>query len=456
MKKFNILDFGARSDDALIQTEQIQSAIDECFVSGGGEVVIPKGKFVIGDIRLRSNITLHLLEGAELLGSTNPDDYLNILSDVMEPLDEAMIKAQVHWDFSRIGNYEDARYIYDNPANRWNYAMIKIVNAENVSIIGENGSVIDGRNCFDSVGEEDYRGPHGVNSHNSSNLYFSGYTMKNTGNWAHCIFSGSNIKVENVTVLGGHDGVHFRSCDNVIVRNCIIKTGDDCVAGFDNLNMCVSDCVFNGACNVFRLGGANILIENCDAYGPSEYPFRGSLTADEKKNMVADTPNTRKNLASFFTYMVDKSRILRCKPVNIKIKNCRVNRADRFFRLNLSGTEKWQVGPAPDGVILEDIICENVKHWIVAYGAPDSPLGLKMKNITYSADPEYSDMALMHCGNYDRIELENITVKGLSANTLIRTWGEAEHISAFNVTLDGNAAYELVSVSDEDFDTRFI
>ena len=68
MKEFNIKDFGARACDAL-QTEKIQAALDACFLAGGGKVIIPKGIFLTGGIRLRSNTTLYLESGAILRGS---------------------------------------------------------------------------------------------------------------------------------------------------------------------------------------------------------------------------------------------------------------------------------------------------------------------------------------------------------------------------------------------------
>ena len=82
---FSILDYGATTDGTLC-TSAIQRAIDACFLAGGGEVVIPAGVFHTGGIRLRSNITLHLLSGAVLKGSRNPEDYFGYLHDALEPL----------------------------------------------------------------------------------------------------------------------------------------------------------------------------------------------------------------------------------------------------------------------------------------------------------------------------------------------------------------------------------
>ena len=49
MKEFNVKDFGAASDGTL-QTEKIQSAIDACYLEGGGKVIIPEGEFLTGGI----------------------------------------------------------------------------------------------------------------------------------------------------------------------------------------------------------------------------------------------------------------------------------------------------------------------------------------------------------------------------------------------------------------------
>jgi polygalacturonase len=43
---------------------------------GGGRVVIPKGEWITGKIHLQSHVDLHLEEGAVLLFSGDPKDYL--------------------------------------------------------------------------------------------------------------------------------------------------------------------------------------------------------------------------------------------------------------------------------------------------------------------------------------------------------------------------------------------
>lgn len=479
--KVNVLDYGVHSGTDKIQTKSFQDAIDFCFDNGGGEVVVPEGVYVIGDIRLRSNITLHLLENAVLKGSINPDDYLNVLNDKIEPLPEKELYNK-EWKSASQRTPEESLGMLDGSGSRWNYGMIRILFAENVSIIGEKGSVIDGCNCYDEKGEEYYRGPHGINAHKSQNLYFKGYTIKNTGNWAHCIFTSQNITVEKVTVLAGHDGIHFRGCDNAVVKDCVVKTGDDAVAGFDNINVIVKDCDFESACNTFRFGGTNVRIENCISRGPCTYPFRGSLTLEEKAKRVEDSETSRKNNASFFTYIIDASRKVRYTPGNIVVKNCSVINAYRFFRLNLSGSEVWQKGLPPENVTFENIKAEGIRMHITAFGNDDIPFELSMKNIEYSFDKdnqeaiveksdapfnpnaknekqpineEVLDTAFIHAGKFGKINLENINISNFKGDTFIRLWDEKEKVVLKNVKCDKNVLKNIVKM-EEEFGAKYL
>src|SRR5262245_49215149 len=56
-------------------TAAIRAAIEACTKAGGGRVVIPPGDWLTGAIHLRSNVNLHVSEGATLRFSPNPADY---------------------------------------------------------------------------------------------------------------------------------------------------------------------------------------------------------------------------------------------------------------------------------------------------------------------------------------------------------------------------------------------
>src|SRR5438034_4660004 len=67
--------FGIYSDGITLNTRSIQFAIDYIHQQGGGRLVFDVGRFLTGSIHLKSDVTLHLLEGSVLLGVLNPFDY---------------------------------------------------------------------------------------------------------------------------------------------------------------------------------------------------------------------------------------------------------------------------------------------------------------------------------------------------------------------------------------------
>ncbi len=427
----SITEFGAVPNDGTLQTGAVQAAVDHCFLAGGGEVRIPEGTWVIGGVILRSNITLHLLEGAVLKGSRNPDDYQGYLADKITPLPKEWITDKL-WNrnvslWNPVILPEEDNEFYTIPGSRWNQAMLKAVNARNIRIIGEKGSVLDGSDCYDPLGEGDYRGPHAINLFYCDNVTFQGYTVKDSGNYAHSLFECTNITAEKVTALAGHDGIHFTRCDNVRILDCEFYTGDDCVAGFGNVNTIVRNCVLNSACSAFRFGGTNALIENCHIYGPCRYLFRGSLTKEERKTGIKPSlEGHRNNMLSAFTYFADYSVKIDEQPGNIIVRDCRIDYADRFLHYNYSGNERWQQNRPLESIRFENIQATDISMPLTAYGSADVPLRLTMKNIDISFRKGSEAVPLMHACNYERIELEQITLQNHCGDLLIKTWSDGE------------------------------
>lgn len=429
--KVSVIDFGAVPNGEKVQTGAFQAAIDECFRLGGGEVAVPGGTYVIGDIRLRSNITLHLLEDAVLLGSLDPKDYRNILEDAIEPLPKEQ-RTDIAWMLpgpwqERGGGFKE--YLYC-AGSYWNAGMIRGVYAENVAVIGEKGSVIDGRNVYDSDGEENYRGPHGINMHFCKNVTFKGYTVTNTGNWAHAIFQSENIQFDGLTVLAGHDALHTRACSRVSMTNCKLITGDDCIAGFDNLDVIVRNCEISSACSAFRYGGNNILIEDCYSYGPCKYQFRGHFSREEKESRAEVSATARNNMLSFFTYFVTDDLPQRKAPGNIVIRNCRVTGADRLLHINLSGNEGWQRGNPPTDITFENIEASGIKTGLYAYGDGIVPYRLDLKNVRYSVAEGFGTEPLIKAAHFGEINLQDVSVLNYEGSALIKTWSEGGRVSA--------------------------
>jgi hypothetical protein len=254
-EKYLITDFGAQANTAETQTAQIQRCIDMCHANGGGTVVIPAGTFVIGSLRLFSNMTLYLEKNATLLGSPHLADYTDF-----------HVPTTIH-------------YLYDDfYREAWNlpdyyfYAMITAFHCENISIIGEEKSTINGHDVLDPNGEEKFRGPMGIIMSNVTNLHLKGYTFINSSNWSHTLDGCQHVQAEKVTVKAGHDGFNLHHSTDIQVENCRFETGDDCFAGYDIENLTVKNCYLNTACNAMRIGGKALVFEHCEFAGPGAYP----------------------------------------------------------------------------------------------------------------------------------------------------------------------------------------
>lgn len=428
-----ITDFGAVSCEKL-QTGAIQNAIDYVFSKGGGEVVVPVGEFMTGSIRLRSNITLRLLSGAVLKGSQDPEDYYSCYTeDKLEPLAPERVTDAPYVHLGGIKGETEYKEWDDNyrfrrlPGSRWNNALIRAIDAENVAIIGEEGSFIDGNNCFDEIGEEYYRGPHAITFFNCRNVRLSGYCVRESANWAHNMLFCENISMEKVKVYGGHDGFDAFSSKNITIKNCEFYTGDDCVAGFGNVNVLMADCVLNSSCSAMRFGGTNVLVRNCKMYGPGEYFFRGRMTPEEKR-ACAPSPRPGRNMLSAFTYYADFSMPIDEIPGNIVIKDCVFENVDRFLHYNFSGNETWQRYRPMENITFENINADGVKMALNAYGRADSLLELTMRNVSVSMRDDSDAEELIRAAYCKRIVLDDVKIQGFKGECLVRALTEGEYV----------------------------
>lgn len=453
----NAKDFGLTDGSKSLQHKQIQDAIDYCFKNGGGKVIIPKGEYTIGDIRIRSNITLRLESGCHLMGSRNCEDYFNYLKDEVEPFPEKEITncPYVHW-------YERPNEIVfepDNPiyeyrrcaGSRWNNALIRALNSKNIKIIGERDSIIDGMNCYDATGEEKYRGPHGISFFHCEDVELSGYTIQQTGNWAHWIAFSKNISVHNIQTIAGHDGIDIFDCVNTSITDSKFYTGDDCIAGIGNINTYVNNCILNTDCSAMRFGGTNAYIENCKAYGPAKYSFRGKMSQQDKENGAPSPSSSKINMISFFTYYADFTMPIPATPGNIIIHNCSFEDTERFFHYNFSGNEPWQKYKPLENITFSNIKAKNVAAASNLYGTEAEKITLTVKDTEICFNENSENVNFIHGCNFDRIYVENVTVHG-KINSFIRKWSDGK-IDINNLKCHCNSQVETAT---EEFKSKTV
>ena len=139
-----------------------------------------------------------------------------------------------------------------------------------------------------------------------------GITVLNAPCWTFSFNECRDVKVLNLTIdtslnIPNDDGLHFCSCDGVIVSGCSIKSGDDCFAfsgitswGRPCENIVISDCIIQSCSKAIVLGYVhshvrNVLIENVIIRESNRglcimsNPETGLVENVRVKNMLIDT-----------------------------------------------------------------------------------------------------------------------------------------------------------------------
>lgn len=189
-----------------VATVRIQTAIDEVASTGGGSVVLARGHYLAGGLRLASGVDLVLQEGAVL---TALNDYAafagNTVSVIAEESDRAFILASGIHDAGIVGPGR-----IDGGSDAWSSGWDDAV-----------GTLVPAR----------YR-PRVVVVEDSSNVQLTGFEIAMSPMWTIHLIASSYLTVEHVRIendqrLPNNDGIVVDGCEHVLVRECTIRTADD-------------------------------------------------------------------------------------------------------------------------------------------------------------------------------------------------------------------------------------
>ena len=200
------LDFGATGDGITLDTLAFQTAIDSCAGHGGGTVYVPAGRYLIGTLFFRSNLTLHLDAGATLIGSQNLTDY-PVTSNRWEGMEQM--------------TYAPLMAGYD---------------LENITITGRGA--IDGQGSFwwQAFREKAlaFPRPRLIGFADCMNVLIEGVTLKNSPAWTVNPVRCQNVNINGLTIINppdspNTDGINPDSCRLVRISDCYVSVGDDCI-----------------------------------------------------------------------------------------------------------------------------------------------------------------------------------------------------------------------------------
>lgn len=420
---FNIKDFGAKEGVEDYKSNAINSAINACSQKGGGVVLVPKGIFYTGPITLKSNVNLHLEDGATIRFSTNPSDYEPFVLTRWEGWDcinfHPLIYAYGESNIAITGKGTlDGQATKDNwwpwkgkKEFGWKEGMI----SQEWNRSTDNG----GRNRLSKMEEdnvpyqkrimtqEDCLRPTFVEPYNCKNVLLDGFTLIDSPFWCLHPFMSENVTVRGVTVNShgpNNDGCDPESCKNVLIEKCSFNTGDDCIAiksgknndgrrwGKPSENIIIRNCEMKDGHGGVVLGSEisgnvrNVWVENCDMDSPEL----------DRVIRVKSNPIRGGKLENFFIR-------------NIKVGEC----GEAVFRVEMK-YEKVEEGPNMPLVknfLIENVTCDKSKYGVYIDGFDKTPQK-QVTGITFK-DCKFNNVKIPYkIVGAEKLTFDNVLING--------------------------------------------
>ena len=401
-ESYNVVVFGAIPDGKSNCTEAFKKAIQECSKNGGGKVVVPAGKYFTGPIHLEDNVNLHLETDAEILFSTNPNDF-PIVHTSFEGLElmnySPLIYAKNKKNIAITGNG-----VLNGQANETNWWPWKGSTSEGHSYgyVKGNPNQQDEGNLPTLMkmaetnvqlservfGNGHLLRPNFLEPFECTNVLIQGVKIVNAPFWVIHPFKCNNVIVDGVTIEShgpNNDGCDPEYSKNVLIKNCTFNTGDDCIAikagrdaegrriGIKTENVIVRDCkMIDGHGGVvigseMSAGVSNVFVENCEMDSPNlDRAIR--IKSNSRRGGVVDGVYVRNinvgqvkeavlKINMHYAIYANQTGEFIPQVRNVILENVKVMNGGKYAVL-INGQEKAPV----ENVIIKDVIIEKVKE----------------------------------------------------------------------------------------------
>ena len=246
----NICDLGAKSSNTTENTAIIQKAIDHISAAGGGQVLIPAGRFVTGVLQMKSNVEIHLDKYALLAGSTKRTDY---------------------------GFPDASALLVANKVHNIAITGCGIIDGQGEAVLKDiyvmlNAGTLEDKewkteNPWHQVRPEERNRPKIINFEYCNNVAIKGITLRNALCWVQRYNQCTDVLIDSMQVESNtywnNDGLDLVDCKNVKLTNSFFNADDDgiCLKSEDRNSRCeniyVSNCVVRSSANAVKLGTAS-------------------------------------------------------------------------------------------------------------------------------------------------------------------------------------------------------
>lgn len=308
-RDFPITQFGAQAGADC--TDAIKAAIAACHEAGGGRVVVPPGEWLTGAVRLKSNVNLHVGQGATLRWTFDLDRYPVVFTrwEGVECMNyspfiyaygeeniaitgEGTLDGGATWDTWWAWNKKPlAKASEKDKAGRGLQAFTEAAAAQQQADrdalfrMGEAHVPVEQR----LFGPGHYLRPNFIQPYRCKNILIEGVTILRSPMWEiHPVLS-QNITVRGVTIRThgpNNDGFDPESSRDILVEDTLFDTGDDCIAiksgrnadgrrvGVPSENIVIRRCVMKDGHGGVVLGSEctggirNVFVEDCEMDSP--------------------------------------------------------------------------------------------------------------------------------------------------------------------------------------------
>ena len=201
---FDVKSFGATGDGKTLDTVAINKAIDAAAAAGGGDVLFPAGNYLSYSIHLKSNITLHLEQGATLIAADAPSEGASSGGyDHAEPN---------QWDM-----YQDFGHSHFHNSLIWGEGIENIAIEGNGRIWGKGLSRGQGAQ-IPGVGNKS------ISLKNCHNLLLRDFSILHGGHFGILATGVDNLTIDNLKIDTNRDGMDVDACRNVRISNCYVNS----------------------------------------------------------------------------------------------------------------------------------------------------------------------------------------------------------------------------------------
>ena len=183
-----------------------------------------------------------------------------------------------------------------------------------------------------------------------------------------------------------------------------------------------------------RMGGNNILVENCVSR-ERNFGTRRWL-ADEKKRAgeVTDASCNHESHTAFSYYCDYRWGDLRKPAENIVIRNCRFEQEHELIRVEYDGRHRFCRNRGLRSLTLEDCYIGDLIHTGMVWGKESEKITCRFKNVHIACRKGFEESIMLVAGNFDRLIFENCTIDGYKNPTILIGTDDVDKVEIINST----------------------